>query len=134
MKPIALFVALLLLLPAVGQDSDSNLGRDHSQWCRSDENDSADCTTPPRATYAPDPEYPLKERKTGHEGSVILRLVVDAAGMAHDITVSESLSPAFDAAALEAVKKWTFSPAVRNGKPVSANLAVQVQFHYIRRK
>jgi TonB family protein len=121
---------LLLLLPAVGQDSyPSGSWQNHSQWCRGDENDSADCTTPPRAIYSPDPEYPVKERNTGHEGSVTLRLVVDADGVAHDITVSGSLSPAFDAAALEAVRKWKFSPAMRNGKPVLAHLAVQVQFH-----
>jgi protein TonB len=128
MKPTALFFALLLLLPAVGQDSDPSSGRNQSQWCRGDENDSADCTTPPRQIYAPDPEYPVKERNTGHQGRVVLRLVVDTGGVAHGITVSESLSPAFDAAALEAVKNWKFSPATKNGKPVVADVAIQVTF------
>jgi protein TonB len=129
MKPTALFFALLLLLPAVGQDITApGSGAGHSQFCRGDENDSADCITPPRQIYAPDPEYPVKERNTGHQGRVVLRLVVDTDGVAHGITVSESLSPAFDAAALEAVKNWKFSPATKNGKPVVAHVAVQVTF------
>jgi periplasmic protein TonB len=135
LKPIALIFVALLLLPAAGQDSaPSSSGEGHSQYCRGDESDSPDCITPPRQIYAPDPDYPVKERGTGHEGNVILRLVVDADGVAHDIAVSGSLSPAFDAAALEAVKKWKFTPATKNGKPIPAHLAVQVEFHATSRR
>jgi TonB family protein len=64
----------------------------------------------------------------------MLSLVVDADGVAHDITVSESLSPAFDAAAVDAVKKWKFSPATKNGKPISAHAAIQITFRGPGRK
>ena|ERR1700728_3979358 len=115
MKPTALFLSLLLLLPVSGQDSaQPPSGGRYSQYCRGDESDSADCVTPPRATYSPDPEYPVEERNTGHEGTVILRLIVDADGLPHDITVFRSLSPAFDSAAVKAVNSWKFSP--RNQK------------------
>jgi len=95
---------------------------------------SGDCVIPPRPTYSPDPVYPVKERNTGHEGSVELLLVIDADGVANDITVSRSLSPSFDAAALEAVKGWKFAPATKNGKPVRAKLELQVEFHATSRR
>lgn len=131
MKPFLLCLTLLLLLLSVlskdtaqGQSVES-----HTQWCRGDDTDADDCTTPPRATYSPQPEYPEKERNTGREGSVEVRAVVDTEGVPHDLAVSRSLSPAFDAAAMKAVNNWRFSPATKNGKPVSAQIAVQVTFH-----
>jgi periplasmic protein TonB len=136
MKLTSLFPALLLFLlftsskPAA-QDQSTG-GR--SQWCRGDDTDSADCTTPPRATYSPQPEYPDSERNKGHEGTVEVSLIVDGEGVTHDIAVSRSLSPAFDAAATKAVSKWKFSPATRNGKPISMRIAVHVEFHTIGSK
>ena len=126
MKPTAVFLTLLLVFPAVGQDS-----APPRQFpdCRGDETDSPYCKTPPRATFSPEPEYPDKERKAGHEGTVKLRLVVGTDGVAHDITVSGPLSPEFDAAAVEAVKTWKFSPATKGGKPVSAQISIGVTFH-----
>ena len=135
MKPTLLFLTLLLVLSTTSKHAaqGQSVGG-HSQWCRGDDTDSADCTTPPRATYSPQPEYPERERNTGHEGSVELRLVVDTEGVPHDLAVSRSLSPAFDAAAMKAVNTWRFSPATKNGKPVSAQIALQVEFHATSRK
>jgi TonB family protein len=135
MKMTAVLFTFLLLFRAVGQDSaPPRPGEGHSQYCRGDETDSADCITHPRPIYSPDPEYPVKERKTGHEGKVILRLLIDPDGVTHDITVSDSLSPAFDAAAVEAVQKWKFSPATKNGKQVPVHIVIQIDFHTTRRK
>ena len=131
MKPTYLFlIMLLLLLSTPSKDAaQSQSAEGQTHWCRGDDTDSGDCTTPPRATHAPQPEYPEKERNSGRDGSVELRAVVDTEGVPHDLAVSRSLSPAFDAAASKAVNTWRFSPATRNGKPVSAQIAVQVTFH-----
>jgi TonB family protein len=61
-----------------------------------------------------------------------LRLVVGTDGATHDITVARSLSPEFDAAAMEVVKTWRFSPATKNGKPISLRMDVQIDFHLKR--
>jgi len=62
-------------------------------------------------------------------GTVLLGLVVGSDGLPRDITVSRPLSPDFDAAAIDAVKKWKFSPATRDGKPVATAIKVEVNFH-----
>ncbi len=84
---------------------------------------------PPGATNAPDPKFPKKERKARHQGTVILTLVVGSDGLPRDIKVSRTLSPEFDEAAMDAVKKWKFSPAMRDDKPVAVQIKVEVNFH-----
>jgi periplasmic protein TonB len=97
--------------------------------CRGNDSDAVGCVTAPRQTYAPEPMYPKKERKARHMGIVILGLVVGSDGLPRDITVSRPLSSDFDAAAIDAVKKWKFSPATKDGKPVAAKVNVEVSFH-----
>jgi TonB family protein len=133
MKPTAVFLALPLLFPVIGQGLDPRpSGRGQIPVCRGDDTDSPNCITPPRATYSPDSEYPDKERKAGHEGTVTLGFIVGTDGVAHDIRVSGPLSPDFDAAAVAAVKTWKFSPATKAGKPVPMEIAVQIKFHLPR--
>ncbi len=131
MKTTALLLTLPLLLPVARQNAGQPPPR-ASNYCRGDATDSVDCTTLPHAIYAPDATYPEKERKAGHEGTVMLSFVVGTDGAAHDIRVASSLSPEFDAAAVECVKTWKFSPATKNGKPVTAQIAIQVDFHLSR--
>jgi protein TonB len=85
----------------------------------------------PHATYAPDPEFPEKERKARQrgKGTVVLSLVVNSDGLPSDIKVLRTLSPDFDKAAMDAVKKWRFSPGTRDGKPVAVQIKVEVTFH-----
>jgi len=121
-------------ITVVRQDSaldQSSGGR--SPVCRGDETDSSNCVSPPRVTYSPDPEYPVKERTAGHEGIVVLHLVVGTDGVPRDITVFRPLSAEFDGAAVEAVKTWRFSPATKNGKPISMQIAIEVAFRLARR-
>jgi periplasmic protein TonB len=83
----------------------------------------------PSVTYSPDPEFPEKERKAGHQGPVLLGLVVHSDGLPGDIKVLRTLSPKLDKAAIDAVKKWRFSPATRDDKPVAVLINVEVNFH-----
>jgi len=125
-----LSVLPFLLSIAIAQDSApiSLLAKDHVPICRGKESDAPDCVTPPHATYAPDPNYPDKERKARHRGTVVLGLVVGSDGLPRDITVSRPLSSKFDEAAVDAVKKWRFSPATKDGKPVATSIQIEVAF------
>ena len=126
----AAFLPLLLLSTAIAQDSApvDLSGTGHVPICRGQDSDVPGCIAAPHAIYSPDPKYPKKERKARHRGTVILDLVVDADGMPRDIKVSRPLSPEFDEAALDAVKKWKFSPATNDGKPIATQIKVEVSF------
>ena len=126
----AAFLPLLLLGAAIAQDSATVdlSGKDHAPICRGKESDVPGCITAPHATYSPDPKYPKKESKARHRGTVVLDLVVDADGLPRDIKVFHPLSPEFDEEALDAVKKWKFSPASKDGKPIATQIKVEVSF------
>lgn len=130
MNNFSLVALFLLCVVAHGQ----NAGQSHnievaSSDCRNYVQESVDGLTPPQVTYCPEPAYPPRERKAKHEGAVGVALQVDKDGVTHDIAVAHSLSPDFDAAALEAVNKWRFTHATRDGKPVRARIEVRVEFH-----
>jgi TonB family protein len=127
----SVFLPLLLLSTAIAQDSApvDLTGNDHLPICRGKDTDVPGCITAPHATYSPDPKYPKKESKAHRRGTVVLDLVVVADGLPRDIKVYLPLSPEFDEAALDAVKKWKFSPATTDGKPVATQIKVEVSFH-----
>jgi protein TonB len=87
-----------------------------------------DGAKPPKVTHSSDPEYPIKARKSGKEGTAVLSLVVGSNGLPRDVKVGRSLSPDLDEAAIEAVKKWEFAPATKDGKPVASRINVEVSF------
>jgi len=82
----------------------------------------------PRAVYTPDPEFSEEARKAKHQGMVVLWLVVGPDGRAHDIRVQRSLGMGLDEKAIEAVERWRFEPARRDGIAVAVEVAVEVNF------
>jgi TonB family protein len=135
MKTAAAYLCLLLSTFAIGQNkAQQESSKDHARYCRADETVFADCIRPARPTYTPDPEYPAKEHHTGDQGTVILRVLVDSSGVPHDVSVTRSLSPAFDESAIEAVSNWRFSPAAKYGKPIPMQTSVQVDFNWLSDK
>src|SRR5450755_3836002 len=82
----------------------------------------------PKALYAPDPEYSEEARKAKYQGVCVLKLIVGPDGHPRDIAVARSLGLGLDEKAMEAVKNWKFEPAMKDGKPVSVAINVEVQF------
>ena len=82
----------------------------------------------PRAIYAPDPEYSEEARKAKYQGTVVLWTVIGPDGRTHDIRVSRSLGMGLDQKAIEAVRKWRFEPAMKDGHPVAVQVNVEVNF------
>jgi len=86
---------------------------------------------PPRVVSSPSPDYP-KEARKGHEaGPIDLRLVVGIDGQAHDIKVQRGITPELDLAAEQAVEKWKFKPATKDGRPVAVLINVHFDFQPI---
>jgi protein TonB len=54
---------------------------------------------------------------------------VGADGVPRNVRVLSSLGMGLDEKAVEAVQNWKFEPAMKDGKPVAVELAIEVDFH-----
>lgn len=84
---------------------------------------------PPQPTYRPEPEFSEFARKYGLTGTVTLVGVVDPNGSIRDIEISKPCGAGFDEQAIDAVSKWRFKPAIKDGVPVPVHIAIDVDFH-----
>ncbi len=82
----------------------------------------------PRAIYDPDPEYSDEARKAKYQGVVILYVVIGPDGTTRDVRIAKSLGMGLDEKAIEAVKRWRFEPARKDGQPVAVGVNVEVTF------
>jgi len=82
----------------------------------------------PRLLYEADAEFSEEARKVKHQGTVVLALVVGPDGRTRDIRVVNSLGMGLDEKAIEAVSKYRFEPAMKDGKPVAVQISVEVEF------
>ena len=77
----------------------------------------------------PPPAYPPAARRLGHQGKVVLRVLVNAAGNADKVEVRTSSGfDRLDDAALDAVRRWRFVPARHGDAPVAAWVLVPIIF------
>ncbi len=74
------------------------------------------------------PGYPPIAKRLGKEGKVVLRLTINVKGNLVDVEVLEGADYGFTEAAVRAVRKSTFLPARRNGKPVTSRVILPVRF------
>ncbi len=82
----------------------------------------------PMILMNPSPQYPDLARRAGIEGTVYVKMWVAKDGTVKSSEVVKSSSEIFDQAALDASKKWLFTPAIMNNKPVSVFVTVPFKF------
>jgi len=82
----------------------------------------------PIPIYKPEPAYSEEARKAKYQGTVVLWIVVDAAGTVTDCRVVKPLGLGLDEKAVETVRTWKFKPALRNNTPVPVRVMVEVSF------
>jgi protein TonB len=78
----------------------------------------------PEPLFKTEIEYTAAARAEGIEGKLKLRVVVGADGSVASVEILSSVSPELDAAAVAAVKRWRFKPAMACGKPVAGGTYV----------
>lgn len=83
----------------------------------------------PVPVKTPPPEYPYTMKREGTSGVVAVSIVVDEKGAVASCTVAKSTHADFEAPALEAIKKWKFKPAQKDGVPVKMKLTVPLRFN-----
>jgi TonB family protein len=82
----------------------------------------------PRAIYVPEPEYSDNARLEKIQGIVRLNIIVGTDGRVHDPIVVKSLEPSLDSHAIDAVKRWKFAPATKDGKPTAIEMTLEVEY------
>ncbi len=88
-----------------------------------------DTVTPPSLTSRAEAVYPADALRDGLSASVGLELTIDETGAVSSARVTVPAGHGFDEAALEAAKRFTFSPARRNGQPMRSTLQLSYEFH-----
>jgi protein TonB len=86
-----------------------------------------DYDQPPRPIKITRPQYPQDAFVKKIEGTVIVEILIDANGKVVRALVVQSI-PLLDAAALQTVYQWVFSPAIKNGRPVATKATAPVTF------
>jgi protein TonB len=75
------------------------------------------------------PSYPMGSRRKREQGTVVLRLVISEDGRVSDVSIHRSSGfSALDEAAVAAVRKWRWSPTIRDGQRVQITGLVQIPF------
>lgn len=82
-----------------------------------------------QVTRRVEPSYPPASRRAGEQGTVVFAVLVDPNGHPKDVKVQTSSGhDRLDQAAMDAIRRWTFNPAVRDSQKVEAWTRVRVKF------
>ena len=90
--------------------------------------DVADLEKRPEAVSQVAPTYPAELRKAKVEGVVTMLFVLDETGRVEDPRVENSSRPEFEKPALDAIRKWRFSPGMKDGQPVRTYIRIPMRF------
>jgi len=81
--------------------------------------------TPPQPVETP----PAVAPEGGNQAATVVLLVtIGADGSVRDVSVAQSAGPELDAAAIAALLRWKFKPALRDGQPFEARVRIPFRF------
>lgn len=81
----------------------------------------------PRLMTSPAPIYPVIAKEAHIQGDVVIKTTIDERGnVAHMEVVSGP--PMLRGAAMEALKRWKYSPSMLNGEPITVQMMVTLRF------
>ncbi|MDR3720406.1 MAG: TonB family protein [Candidatus Acidoferrales bacterium] len=83
---------------------------------------------PPKIISSVMPVYPSMAKATGIQGAVVVEASVDQSG---NVVATKVISgpPVLRQAAVDALRRWKYQPAMLNGEPVAVQITVTMQFH-----
>jgi TonB family protein len=88
----------------------------------------------PVAEHKVDPAYPMELMEQNVAGTVTLRAIIRADGTVGDIRVVSGPDQRLDRYAADALSRWHFHPAVKNGSTINVEAIVIIPFRPILRK
>lgn len=84
--------------------------------------------TNPVPVLTPEAEFSDEARRAKYQGAVMVTIIVDAKGFPQNPRIVRALGMGLDEKALEAVRRYRFKPAMKDGKPVPVVITVEVNF------
>jgi len=82
----------------------------------------------PECVYCPAPLYDDDAHAAKYQGTIELSVVVTPEGRSDSILVLKGAPFLLNKQAVEAVQKWKFKPAEKNGKPVRVRVPIEITF------
>jgi len=82
-----------------------------------------------RVFSKPEPSYTEEARRKGVEGTVVLRAVFSSDGEITNLRVTQALPFGLTTASLQAARRIRFTPAMKDGKPVSMYIQLEYNFN-----
>jgi TonB family protein len=127
--PAASETAMRIVPPAIPDDSKPEEKDAEENELRTVSKDSeCDEITHPKVIKKVNPKYPDEARKARIMGQVVVEAVIDETGAVGDIEVVESPDELLSKAAVEAIRQWTFAPALCDGRPVGVYYDLTINF------
>jgi TonB family protein len=84
--------------------------------------------TAPEVVSKFDPAYPGELIHDGVKGTVVLTAIIRADGSVSDIAVAKGLESQLDQNAVQALSRWVFRPALKNGRAIDLEAVITVPF------
>jgi TonB family protein len=76
----------------------------------------------------PEPPYTQAAKAAKLQGTAVLWSIIGPDGAVKDVSVVKPLDPGLDQNAMNTIKTWKFKPALKDGRPVSCRVTVEVSF------
>jgi protein TonB len=84
----------------------------------------------PVLVSSPPPRYPPQAWRRRESGTVMVRVDIGPDGVPTATSLAQGSGSRFlDRAALDAVRRWRFEPALREGRPTVASVVVPIEFN-----
>lgn len=72
--------------------------------------------------------YTDEARAAKLEGKIVLLIEITSAGRVENVVVLREMGKGMDESAVQAIKRWKFSPATKDGRPVAVMVTVEMNF------
>lgn len=82
----------------------------------------------PKAVFSPDPGYAEVARQHRFSGTSVWMIAIDESGVPRSLYITRPCGMGLDEKAYEVLQTWRFKPAIREGKPISVIINVEVNF------
>ncbi|MGC6456625.1 MAG: energy transducer TonB [Coraliomargaritaceae bacterium] len=90
--------------------------------------DLGEVDSPPKARTQVEFKIPTKARRMGITGTVKIKYIVTAKGVAEKFLVTESPSTILTKAVIDTIKRTRFDPAIKSGQKVAVHMEAAIPF------